>query len=102
MRRGLFGMVVWFNYRNPGNTCRRHAGNAGRPAPQEPRDIWAIGDIQGCAGALRALLARPELRDPEQELWFAGDLVNRGPDSLGALRLIRRPGAPRAIHPGEP
>ncbi|MFV0282362.1 MAG: symmetrical bis(5'-nucleosyl)-tetraphosphatase [Castellaniella sp.] len=52
-------------------------------------DVWVIGDIQGCAGALRALLERPELSSPDTELWFAGDLVNRGPDSLGALRLIR-------------
>jgi bis(5'-nucleosyl)-tetraphosphatase (symmetrical) len=53
-----------------------------------PRDTWVIGDVQGCAGALRALLAHPELSRPDAELWFAGDLVNRGPDSLGALRLI--------------
>lgn len=59
------------------------------------RDIWVIGDVQGCAGALRALLAHPELADPDTTLWFAGDLVNRGPDSLGALRLIRDLG-PRA------
>jgi bis(5'-nucleosyl)-tetraphosphatase (symmetrical) len=58
-----------------------------------PRDVWVIGDVQGCAGALRALLARPELADPAIELWFAGDLVNRGPDSLGALRLIMGLGA---------
>ncbi|HEX7386007.1 MAG TPA: symmetrical bis(5'-nucleosyl)-tetraphosphatase [Castellaniella sp.] len=53
------------------------------------RDVWVIGDVQGCAGALRALLARPELSNPDDEIWFAGDLVNRGPDSLGALRLIQ-------------
>lgn len=58
-------------------------------------DIWAIGDIQGCTGALRALLAQPPLCEPGTVLWFAGDLVNRGPDSLGALRLIRDLG-PRA------
>ncbi|MBV2180421.1 symmetrical bis(5'-nucleosyl)-tetraphosphatase [Castellaniella sp. MT123] len=57
------------------------------------RDVWVIGDVQGCAGALRALLAHPELATPDTELWFAGDLVNRGPDSLGALRLIRGLGA---------
>lgn len=49
--------------------------------------IWAIGDIQGCTAELRALLALPELQSAA-EVWFAGDLVNRGPDSLGALRLI--------------
>lgn len=52
------------------------------------KEIWVFGDIQGCANALKHLLARPELNKPNIELWFAGDLVNRGPDSLGALRLI--------------
>lgn len=52
-------------------------------------DIWVIGDIQGCAQPLRALLSHPQLAHPDTEIWFAGDLVNRGPDSLGALRLIR-------------
>ncbi|HUH40666.1 MAG TPA: symmetrical bis(5'-nucleosyl)-tetraphosphatase [Castellaniella sp.] len=50
--------------------------------------IWVIGDVQGCAGALRSLLDRPELATPDARYWFAGDLINRGPDSLGALRLI--------------
>jgi len=53
------------------------------------RDVWVIGDVQGCAAPLRALLAHPELSRPGTELWFAGDLVNRGPDSLGALRLVK-------------
>lgn len=58
--------------------------------PSLPPDspIWVIGDVQGCAQALRALLARPELCAPGTRYWFAGDLINRGPDSLGALRLI--------------
>lgn len=51
-------------------------------------DVWVIGDIQGCRAPLQALLARPELA-AAQEIWLAGDLVNRGPDSLGTLRLIR-------------
>jgi bis(5'-nucleosyl)-tetraphosphatase (symmetrical) len=53
------------------------------------RDVWVIGDVQGCAAPLRALLAHPELSSPGTELWFAGDLVKRGPDSLGALRLVK-------------
>ncbi|MGB6006574.1 symmetrical bis(5'-nucleosyl)-tetraphosphatase [Castellaniella sp.] len=59
----------------------------------DTQDVWVIGDVQGCAGALRGLLTRPELSRPDTEIWFAGDLVNRGPDSLGALRLIRDLGA---------
>lgn len=53
-------------------------------------NIWMIGDIQGCNRTLHALLAHPEIaHDPTARFWFAGDLVNRGPDSLGALRTIR-------------
>jgi bis(5'-nucleosyl)-tetraphosphatase (symmetrical) len=48
----------------------------------------AIGDLQGCSGPLDALLATIGA-DPVEPLWFAGDLVNRGPDSLGALRRVR-------------
>jgi len=48
----------------------------------------AIGDLQGCAAPLAALLAQAAPL-PEERLWFAGDLVNRGPDSLGALRRVR-------------
>ncbi|MDV2117278.1 symmetrical bis(5'-nucleosyl)-tetraphosphatase [Alcaligenes faecalis] len=52
--------------------------------------IWAIGDIQGCCRPLDSLLSHPDVAaDNQAKFWFAGDLVNRGPDSLGALRLIR-------------
>lgn len=49
---------------------------------------YAIGDIQGCAHELRALLARIDFRADRDELWFVGDLVNRGPLSLETLRLV--------------
>jgi bis(5'-nucleosyl)-tetraphosphatase (symmetrical) len=49
---------------------------------------WAIGDIQGCAAELRALLARLRFNPDRDQLWLTGDIVNRGPDSLGALRLV--------------
>ncbi len=50
---------------------------------------YALGDIQGCQPQLRALLRMIEAETPGAKLLFAGDLVNRGPDSLGALRQVK-------------
>jgi len=51
--------------------------------------IWAIGDIQGCSQALHRLLSHRDIAsDAHARFWIAGDLVNRGPDSLGVLRQV--------------
>lgn len=50
---------------------------------------YAIGDIQGCAAELRALVAKIGFSSDRDQLWFVGDLVNRGPHSLEALRYVR-------------
>lgn len=50
---------------------------------------WVVGDIQGCARELEQLLGVIRFDPAHDELWAAGDLVNRGPDSLAAVRLWR-------------
>lgn len=48
--------------------------------------FYVIGDLQGCLESLQALLAQLPSQTP---LLFAGDIVNRGPDSLGTLRAVK-------------
>jgi bis(5'-nucleosyl)-tetraphosphatase (symmetrical) len=50
---------------------------------------YAIGDVQGCFNELQTLLADIAFNPNHDTLWFVGDLVNRGPDSLATLRFIK-------------
>ncbi|MFH1812301.1 MAG: symmetrical bis(5'-nucleosyl)-tetraphosphatase [Pseudomonadota bacterium] len=49
---------------------------------------YAIGDIQGCFASFERLLERIDFKTTRDRLWLVGDLVNRGPASLKALRWV--------------
>lgn len=55
-------------------------------APQ--RRTLVIGDVHGCLAELRELLERANLSE-QDEIISVGDLVGKGPDSLGVLRWAR-------------
>ena len=51
--------------------------------------IYLMGDLQGCCQALERMLQTIDFSPSRDHLFVLGDLVNRGPDSLGVLRRLR-------------
>jgi bis(5'-nucleosyl)-tetraphosphatase (symmetrical) len=49
---------------------------------------YAIGDIQGCLEPLQCLLKKIAFNPAKDKLWLAGDLINRGPNTLATLRYL--------------
>lgn len=54
--------------------------------------VYVIGDIQGCYRQLKTLLNAVGFKSDKDRLWFVGDLINRGPDSLKTLRFVKQLG----------
>ena len=96
----------------PPQLSRAHASEApaSHTAPQQPTAVadlstpnpdrpgspgrrLFLGDVHGCREELEALLERVAFDPAADQLYPVGDLVNRGPDSLGALRLLKALGA---------
>lgn len=58
---------------------------------------YAVGDLQGCLAPLLQLLDDVSFSPATDQLWLAGDLVNRGPASLETLRFVKQLGNSAAI-----
>jgi bis(5'-nucleosyl)-tetraphosphatase (symmetrical) len=50
---------------------------------------YLVGDLQGCCDAFERLLAHIDFSPSRDRVWLLGDLVNRGPASLGTLRKLQ-------------
>lgn len=50
--------------------------------------LYCIGDLQGCNGPFQRLLQTIDFSPSRDTVYLLGDLVNRGPDSLGVLRSL--------------
>lgn len=58
---------------------------------------YVIGDLQGCFEPLQRLLEHISFDVKHDTLWFTGDIVNRGPESLACLRFVKNLGSRQRI-----
>lgn len=68
--------------RPAGNAVPRLVHRTVSAAELKPGRLVIVGDVHGCVIELRALLSKVAFKEGEDNLVFAGDLVNKGPASV--------------------
>ena len=66
---------------------RARRGFSAPIAPDKP--FFSIGDIHGCADLLAEALDRIDAMSPGATILCVGDMIDRGEDTSGVLRLLR-------------
>jgi len=69
------------------------AAESAPPPPRAPLRRIFVGDVQGCRDELELLLEQVRFDPARDRLFSVGDAINRGPDSAGCVRLLKRLGA---------
>lgn len=54
---------------------------------------YLVGDVHGCLNELQSLLTQVNFDPHHDQLWLTGDIIARGPDSLGVLRYVHSLGS---------
>jgi len=77
--------------------------SAWKPAPFAlgGETVFAVGDVHGCARELASLLdaitTLARERPGKRRLVYLGDIIDRGPDTIGALKLWAEDAASRGV-----
>ena len=69
------------------NTKRRMTRVVG-PNPATGDRDWVVGDVHGCFETLRQALRGIDFEYGRDRLFSVGDLIDRGPNSIGALEWL--------------
>lgn len=58
---------------------------------------WLVGDVQGCARELEALVTKMNFDPARDEIYLLGDIINRGPETIATLELWEQLGGKGVI-----
>lgn len=63
------------------------------PSKHNERRLLIVGDVHGCRKSLEHLLKKTTFDSSKDHLILTGDMINKGPDTHGVIKLARKLGA---------